>query len=70
MKKLLVMFVLTLSVALGGCTMTETVTERHSRINQIWEIQMRQMVEDWDYLWLIDKPTYLNAHHVRTGLPN
>lgn len=68
MKKLLASFLLLLvGVGLGGCTMTETRVERDRRIANNWRIQSRLMVEDWDYFWLLEKPSALSRHHIRTG---
>ena len=70
LKKRLVVLLLVAGACLSGCTMAETYSERNRRIENVVRIQSRMLVEDWDYLWLLDKPTYLNPHHVRTGLPN
>jgi hypothetical protein len=69
MKTLLVAMLLSLGILLGGCTMTETPTERNQRIVRGADIQSREMVEDWDVFWLVDRPTYLSPWYVRTGLP-
>ena len=69
MKRLLVLLMLSLAFLAGGCTMSESAPEAHRRRMNVVDIQMHQLAEDWDVLWLMDRPTRLNAHHVRTGLP-
>jgi hypothetical protein len=69
MKKLLVLLLLCLAFVVTGCTMSESATEAHRRRMNIVDVQMREMAEDWDVLWLMDRPTELNAHHLRAGLP-
>ena len=70
MKMLVVTLLLSLGLSFAGCTMSETAPERRRRIANNWNIQLHQLVEDWDYLMLMDRPTQLNASHVRTGLSN
>jgi len=82
MKKLLLLLLL-VGFSLGGCTMARNTMDwagpptmaessgaRHRRIGRAWNVQMRQVVEDFDYLMLIDRPTYLSPWQVRDGLPN
>lgn len=71
MRKLLsILLLLALAVSLSGCTMTQTPAERHRRIVNNWDIQLRQMGDDWDYMWLLDRPPHLSQYHVRTGTTN
>ncbi len=70
MKKLLILSVLVACICMSGCSMTETTGERFQRYGNIVDIQSRQMTEDWDYFWLMDRPSNLSPWHVRTGLPN
>ncbi len=82
MRRLLLLLLL-VGFFVGGCTtarsavdwagpptMAESSGTRHRRIGRAFNIQMRQLVEDFDYLMLIDKPTYLSPWYVRDGLPN
>lgn len=69
MKRILLTLTLLAGALLGGCTMTETASERCRRIANINEIQARQLVEDHDYIWLYEKPTYLTPWHIDSGLP-
>ncbi len=69
MKSLIVLMLLSLTILVTGCTMTETCAEAHQRRMNIVDVQMREMAEDWDTLWLMDKPSELTPYHVRSGLP-
>jgi hypothetical protein len=69
MKKLLVLLLVSLAFVIGGCTMSESASEAHRRRMNIVDVQMHEMAEDWDVLWLMDRPSGLNANHVRSGLP-
>lgn len=81
MKKILLTLTLLAAGFLGGCccrfpavtspcpTVTETASERHRRYERINDIQARQLIEDWDYLWLYEKPSYLSPWYIRDGLP-
>ena len=70
LSKPLIVLLLVAGVCLSGCTMAETYSERNRRIENAVGVQARMLVEDWDYLWLIDRPSHLNPHHLRAGLPN
>ena len=69
MKKLFVMLLLSMAFLLTGCTMSESASEAHRRRMNIVDVQMHEMAEDWDVLWLMDRPSELNATHIRSGLP-
>ncbi len=60
MKRLLILLVLVLgSCFLLGCkppaTLVESGYERNRRIRHISELQLKMLVEDWDYLWLYER---------------
>ena len=59
MKKLLIPLIfLVVSLIAAGCsTMTEPREERNRRLSQISDLQMKMLVEDWDYLWLYERNT-------------
>ncbi|NQU76362.1 MAG: hypothetical protein HQ546_08640 [Planctomycetes bacterium] len=68
MKKLIALLLACIVLGLTGCaTMTETPSERNSRILHNWRIQSRQLVEDVDTALLLDKPSSLTPYHIRTG---
>ena len=70
MKRLLVVLVLVLgSLLVTGCaTMVENPEARDRRIRQVWGLQMRGLVEDWDYLWLIDQNTGMTQWNPWVGI--
>ena len=69
MKKLLIMFVLILvGVSSTGCTLTETSAERKIRIRQITKLELKMLVEDWDYLWLNDHSSGTTQWNTWTGM--
>lgn len=69
MKKLLVLLLVSMAFLVGGCTMSESASEAHRRRMNICDVQMHMLAEDWDVLWLMDRPTELSPNHVRSGLP-
>ena len=69
MKKILLLLVLFVgSAMLSGCTLTETSEERSRRIGLINDLQLRMMVEDWDYLWLYERNTQTTQWHPWVGI--
>jgi len=72
---LLALFVMSMTLALTGCemgysprsgmvTMMESDRDRNQRIARFQEIECRELVEDWDYFWLIDEPSQLTPWYV------
>ena len=72
MKKLLSLSILCLAMfftgALAGCTVTETQAQRNTRLKSITDLQMRMLVEDWDYLWLYERSSGMTQWHTRVGI--
>ncbi len=69
MKKLLILLVLVLvGYVAAGCTMTETAAQRRRRISQITDLQLRMLVEDWDYLWLYERNSGATPWHTWVGI--
>ena len=69
MKRLLVVLLVLGSMVMGGCaSVTQTPQERDRRILQLSNLQMKMLVEDWDYLWLVDHNTRTTPWHSRIGL--
>ena len=54
-------------VFVSGCTTPETAQERSWRIAQSWEVDRRMLMDDFDYLLLIDKNCSLSQFHQRFG---
>lgn len=70
MRKLLIVLLALVGTLASGCTLTETAGERHRRIWNIYQLQARMAVEDFDYILLQDKVAMTTPWHVREGLPD
>jgi hypothetical protein len=72
MKKLMMILLLTAFLlpglcALSGCDyggMVLTAQDRNQRLARDFDMDNRQLIEDWDYLWLIDEPSQLTIWYV------
>lgn len=53
-----------LVLASGGCTMTESKAQRAHRIDVVIDYEARQLVEDIDYVLMIDHPSRLTKWHI------
>ncbi|MCG3178848.1 MAG: hypothetical protein BIFFINMI_01178 [Phycisphaerae bacterium] len=56
-------------ISLTGCdapTMVLTPQDRNQKIRRNINFEARELVEDWDSLWMVDKPSQLT----RWYLPN
>ena len=68
MKKMCVVLILLLGSLLAGCHgMVDSYAERKIRLKQISELQMRMLVDDLDYLLLIDRSSTLTEYHPHIG---
>ena len=55
-------------VMMSGCSgMVDSGTDRWSRMQQIDDIQRRQLVDDWDYFWLNDHNSRMSYWHASVG---
>ena len=71
MRNLLILLVLVMvgSFLLSGCaSLTESRAERSRRIDQITELQMKMLVDDWDYIWLYERSTSNTQWHTWVGI--
>lgn len=71
MKKLLILLVIMMagSFLFSGCSgLTDSRAERSRRIQQITELQMKMLVDDWDYLWLYERSTRNTQWHTWVGI--
>ena len=65
---LLIVLCACFTALLAGCSgVADSGAERYSRAKQINDLQMRMLVDDWDYFWLYDRNTYLTKYHPRVG---
>ena len=53
---------------LTGCTVVESPDVRNRRAKEISDLQMRMMVEDWDYIWLYERNTGTTQWHPWVGI--
>ena len=68
LAKLSVAVIILSAIALtSGCGDGVALTrrERQERDRQIFENDMRQIVDDWDTFWLNDSPTRLSRWRIR-----
>jgi len=70
MKKFLIAVVLMalLSCTIGGCTSAENPLQRVQRLHLQKEVQCRQLVEDFDTFWHLDRASRLTKWHGQTGI--
>jgi hypothetical protein len=69
-KSSITLLLVLLSVAfVSGCLRTtpDTYTEREFRTSHSWELDSRMLVDDFDYILLIDRNSTLSQWHQRTG---
>jgi hypothetical protein len=64
MKRFLVAFLLLVGV-LSGCGLVSTYQEREQRYRAITNYNLREAVDDWDFFWLADRPSYLTYWNLR-----
>ena len=69
MNKLCIPLVLVLlaMVFVSGCSTPETSQERSWRIAQSWQLDHRMMIDDFDYIMLINRNSTLSQFHQRMG---
>lgn len=65
MKRMLVLLVLLAGMMTGCAGMVSTPKERDRRYRTILNSDMHQIVDDWDYFWLADRPLYLTYWYYR-----
>jgi len=53
-------------LATTGCGdgVMDSRVERQERYERILKNDMKQLNDDWDLFWLMDKPSRLTKHHV------
>ncbi|MGE0480597.1 MAG: hypothetical protein AB7Q17_09010 [Phycisphaerae bacterium] len=66
MRALILIGALTGLTLLAGCAgVATTADENHRRTVQIMEYDGRQMTDDWNLMWLADRPYRLTKYHSR-----
>jgi len=66
MRKL-ILLILCVAFIIGGCGLTDSTQQRHRRMLQITNLQSRMLMDDWDYVWLYDRNSWLTEYHPRIG---
>ncbi len=64
MKRLLLLLVVVVSTCLAGCGLVHTRQQRQRRFRTISALQARMIVDDWDYFWMLNRPSYLTEWHI------
>jgi len=65
MKRLAVLVVLLVAACLAGCGLVHTHEERKRRYKSITKLNARMIMDDWDYFWLAERPSYLTYWNAR-----
>ena len=65
MRKLFILVALVGLAAVSGCGVTRSSAEIRNIAKQSIDMDMRQMVDDWNMLWLIDHQSRLTRWHTR-----
>jgi len=67
MKKLCILMIMTLSSLFAGCTLMDSAPQRARRQLLTTDLLMREALDDWDYIWLYERNSYMNPWHARIG---
>ncbi len=66
MKKLFALLIVLTGLALTGCGLTNaTYAERQRRYKNITNYHARMISDDFDYIWLAERPSYLTYWYLR-----
>ena len=66
MRKLLLVALLVGISGLVGCaTMTQSSAEVKATYRRSWQYDLRQMSDDWNHAWLLDRPSRLTRWQMR-----
>jgi hypothetical protein len=66
MRALLMLVMLVGLAALGGCaTMTRSGDDNWATFERSVQYDMRQMAEDFNYVWMLDRPSRLSRWVMR-----
>lgn len=52
-------------VAIPGCGVTKNSAEVRSTARQSIDLDMRQIVDDWNHIWMVDRQYRLTKWHTR-----
>ena len=67
MKRLLILLALLVATFMSGCAagMVDTASQRRRRHRNIAALEARQINDDWDSFWMLDKPSRMTYWHLR-----
>ena len=67
MKRLLILLALLVATVMSGCGpgMVHSAAERKRRHRNIATLEARQINDDWDTFWMVDRPSRLTYWHLR-----
>jgi hypothetical protein len=67
MRKILLLTVIACGCAMVGCTagVAKTVGDRNNAYRRTFNMDMRQIVDDWDKVWLADRQYRLTRYYTR-----
>lgn len=54
-----------LTLVAGCATMTQSPEEVRATYSRVWEYELRQMSDDWNFIWLLDRPSRLTRWQMR-----
>ncbi len=63
--KQLVLLLLVVAFIVGCGGLVDTPSERTRRLDNMVEYDSRRIVDDCDYFWLVDRPSYLSYWNLR-----
>lgn len=70
MKKFMIMLVVLVagSILMSGCaTLVDSPAEQRALARNVPNIQSKQFVDDWNYLWLYERSSSLSEWHPYVG---
>lgn len=66
MRKIMLLALVAGATALLGCAgVVKTPGDRENTYRQALNMDMRQIVDDWDKIWFADRPYRMTKYHTR-----
>lgn len=65
MRKLVILVAIVGLAAVAGCGVTRSSQEIRNVVEQNLEMDMRQLVDDWNMLWMVDRQSRRTRWHTR-----
>lgn len=65
MRKCLLLLLVAAASMVGCATVTKTPEENLAATRAVTELDLRQMADDWNLLWLVDRQSRLTKWHTR-----